>query len=81
MKPLLKSNKNDFLDAEAIAEAAQRPSMRFVPLKTEVHSICRPCIVYEIGSSRDGQASLTKFVPFCSSLLKRGAGYRMTLIR
>jgi transposase len=35
VKPFLKSNKNDFLDAEAIAEAVQRPSMRFVPLKTE----------------------------------------------
>ncbi len=35
VKPFLKSNKNDFLDAEAIAEAVQRPSMRFVPLKSE----------------------------------------------
>lgn len=35
VKPFLKSNKNDYLDAEAIAEAAQRPSMRFVPLKTD----------------------------------------------
>lgn len=30
VKPFLKSNKNDFLDAEAICEAVQRPSMRFV---------------------------------------------------
>ena len=34
VKPYLKSNKNDFLDAEAIAEAVTRPSMRFVPVKT-----------------------------------------------
>jgi Transposase len=34
VKPFLKSNKNDYLDAEAIAEAAQRPNMRFVPIKT-----------------------------------------------
>jgi transposase len=34
VKPFLKSNKNDYLDAEAIAEAAQRPTMRFVPVKT-----------------------------------------------
>lgn len=34
VKPFLKSNKNDYLDAEAIAEAVQRPSMRFVPIKT-----------------------------------------------
>jgi transposase len=35
VKPFLKANKNDYLDAEAIAEAVQRPSMRFVPLKSE----------------------------------------------
>jgi transposase len=34
VKPFLKSNKNDYLDAEAIAEAAQRPTMRFVPVKS-----------------------------------------------
>src|SRR3981189_1002606 len=30
-----KSNKNDFLDAEAIAEAVDRQNMRFVPIKTD----------------------------------------------
>jgi transposase len=34
VRPFVKSNKNDFIDAEAIAEAVQRPTMRFVPLKT-----------------------------------------------
>ena len=34
VKPYLKSNKNDFNDAAAIAEAAGRASMRYVPLKT-----------------------------------------------
>lgn len=34
VRPFLKGNKNDYLDAEAIAEAVQRPTMRFVPLKT-----------------------------------------------
>lgn len=34
-KPYVKSNKNDFNDAEAIAEAASRASMRCVPLKSE----------------------------------------------
>lgn len=33
VKPFLKGNKNDANDAEAICEAAQRPSMRFVPVK------------------------------------------------
>src|ERR1700739_1640955 len=35
VKPFLKSNKNDFLDAEAIAEAVGRKNMRFVPIKTD----------------------------------------------
>jgi transposase len=35
VKPFVKSQKNDYRDAEAIAEAAQRPKMRFVPIKTE----------------------------------------------
>ena len=35
VKPYVKGNKNDYNDAEAIAEAAQRPNMRFVPIKTQ----------------------------------------------
>lgn len=35
VKPFLKSNKNDANDAEAIAEASLRPSMRFVQIKSE----------------------------------------------
>ena len=34
VKPFLKGQKNDFGDAEAIAEAVQRPTMRFVPPKS-----------------------------------------------
>lgn len=34
VKPFVKSNKNDAVDAEAICEAAQRPNMRFVAIKT-----------------------------------------------
>jgi transposase len=34
VKPYVKTNKNDARDAEAIAEAAQRPGMRFVAVKT-----------------------------------------------
>jgi transposase len=35
VKPFVKRQKNDAADAEAICEAAQRPSMRFVALKSE----------------------------------------------
>ena len=34
MKPFVKHAKNDRNDAEAICEAAGRPGMRFVPVKT-----------------------------------------------
>ena len=35
VKPFVKSNKNDFIDAEAIADAVERENMRFVPIKTD----------------------------------------------
>jgi transposase len=34
VKPFVKSNKHDAADAEAICEALQRPTMRFVPVKS-----------------------------------------------
>jgi transposase len=33
--PFVKSNKNDFLDAEAIVKVVDRQNMRFVPIKTD----------------------------------------------
>ena len=33
VKPYVKTNKNDMVDAEAICEAVSRPNMRFVPIK------------------------------------------------
>lgn len=35
VKPYVKSNKSDYIDAEAMAEAVERPNVRFVPIKTE----------------------------------------------
>ena len=40
----VKTNKNDYVDAEAIAEAVGRPTMRFVPIKS--------CIGCANGGSR-----------------------------
>ena len=34
VKPFVKSNNNDAIDAEAICEAVQRPNMRFVSVKS-----------------------------------------------
>lgn len=35
VKPYVKTNKNDYRAAEAIAEAVGRPRMRFVPIKSD----------------------------------------------
>jgi transposase len=40
VKPYVKRQKNDATDAEAICEAATRPSMRFVPTKTVEQQSC-----------------------------------------
>ena len=47
VKPYVKTNENDYMDAEAIAEAVQRVRMRFVPIQTEeqldlqaLHRVC-----------------------------------------
>lgn len=38
VRPFVKSNKNDFVNAVVICEAASRPSMRFVHLITMLQS-------------------------------------------
>ena len=44
VRPYSKGQKNDFRDAEAIAEAVQRPTMKFVATKTADQLDCRRCI-------------------------------------
>ena len=48
VRPYVKSNKNDDWDAEAIAEAATRPTMRFVELKS-----CKQLDVQSLHRVRD----------------------------
>lgn len=59
VKPFVKSNKNDSVDAEAICEAVQRPSMRFVPSKSieqqDIQSLHR--IRSQIVARRTAQAN------------------------
>lgn len=43
VKPYVKGNKNDFIDAAAIAEASGRPGMRFVPVKSESAQVMAAC--------------------------------------
>jgi transposase len=49
VKPYVKTNKNDFIDADAIAEAATRPSIRFVSVKTESSQVIS--VIQHIRSS------------------------------
>lgn len=43
VKPFVKRHKNDAVDAEAIVEAALRPSMSFVAVKTRSNKRKRFC--------------------------------------
>jgi len=49
VKPYIKTNKKDFIDADAIAEAAARPTMRFVSIKTEASQVIS--VIQRIRSS------------------------------
>src|SRR6516162_11649164 len=51
VKPYVKTNKNDYIDAEACAEAVTRPRMRFVPIKSDDQLVCSPCTACEIDGS------------------------------
>jgi transposase len=44
VRPIVKSNKNDHRNAEAIAKAVERENMGFAPIKAEDLSICKLCI-------------------------------------
>src|SRR5947208_9891668 len=45
VRPFVEANKNDYRDAEAIAEAVERENMRFVPIKTEDQLEMRICLI------------------------------------
>jgi hypothetical protein len=49
VKPFVKRQKNDAIDAEAICEAAQRPSMRFVAVKSEEQQAAGPRLAVPFG--------------------------------
>ena len=46
VKPFMRGSKNDAIDADVIFEAASRPTMRFVPVKTTEQQDCNHCIAY-----------------------------------
>jgi hypothetical protein len=77
VRPYSKGQKNDFRDAEAIAEAVQRPTMKFVaPPSPRISSICRRCTGCESGWSASAPALSIRFAPSCwSAALRYRRGY------
>ncbi len=68
VRPYVKANKNDDHDAEAIAEAATRPTMRFVPVKSEAQSD-----IQALHRARSRLAERTALINhLCALLLERG---------
>ncbi|HAT1528153.1 TPA: IS110 family transposase [Morganella morganii] len=68
VRPFVKTNKNDFIDAEAICEAASRPSMRFVKPRTEsqqamhaLHRVRESLVSDRVKTTNQIQAFLLEF--------------------
>jgi transposase len=80
VRPYSKGQKNDFRDAEAIAEAVQRPTMRFVATKTaeqlDLQALHR--VRERLVSQRTGYTApaRTKATVTLSSLMQSLAAYR-----
>jgi len=55
VRPYVKAQKNDDRDAEAIAEASTRPTMRFVELKSEQQVDMQTLIAPATGLSPNGR--------------------------
>lgn len=81
VRPFVKSNKNDFIDAEAICEAASRPSMRFVNPKTEtqqtlsvLHRVRESLVKDKVKTTNQIHAFLLEFgmsLPRGEAIIKR----------
>jgi transposase len=75
VKLLVKSNKNDFVDAEVIAEAVERENMRFVPIKTDDQLDMQAIHRFAIGSFSRRTAVINQLRSF---LLERGTTFAKT---
>lgn len=81
VRPFVKSNKNDFVDAEAICEAASRPSMRFVQPRTEsqqamraLHRVRESLVRDKVKTTNQMHAFLLEFgisMPRGTAVIKR----------
>ena len=57
VKPYVKTNKHDAADAAACCEAVQRPSMRFVPVKSAAQQAT--CMLHRVRDQLVGQRTAT----------------------
>lgn len=78
VKPFVKSNKNDTVDAEAICEAASRPEMRFVSTRSEaqqdiqnLHRIRERLVRHRTGLSNEIRGFLMEY----GIVIPQGIGY------
>jgi len=60
VRPYVKGNKNDFIDADAIAEASRRPSMRFVEIKSEQAQVISSIQRIRQGFIKDRTACMSR---------------------
>jgi transposase len=67
VRPFVKSKKNDFVDADAICEAASRPAMRFVTPKTESQQMLSALHRVQESLIRDRTRPPTRCTASCSS--------------
>ena len=66
VKPIVKSNTNNFVDAEAIAEAVERKNMRFVPIKTDDQLMSRLAEMSDI-TKKPSRSNLRELIRFSCS--------------
>ncbi|KGP42356.1 transposase [Morganella morganii] len=81
VRPFVKSNKSDFVDAEAICEAASRPSMRFVQPRTEaqqamraLHRVRESLVRDKVKTTNQMHAFLLEFgisIPIGTAVIRR----------
>ncbi len=69
MKPFVKRQKNDTADAEAICEAAGRPTMRFVAVKSEAQQASAMIFKARDLLVRQRTATIMRYVPIWPSLV------------
>lgn len=68
VRPFRKGHQNDYRDAEAIAEAVQRPTMRFVQSRAPNSSIFRRSIAFGAGLFDSARRLSASFAASCWSV-------------